>query len=231
MFAPVVFVHPLRVRRLRPLTIAATLVWFALAAVAIVEGSAAAGLGQDRPGALAVYFLSLPLARRLALAAPLSGGGESALPARGETCYSPPRCGREDRVAAWPRGGVATQRTANPCTPVRFRARPPLPSFGAPPATAPCRNRGGAMSNGFDGFGQGRRGAAAARWSTASCASATSTISTCWRRFSIRRASVFVAPEMARFAYLDSDQPSLGSQTRRLLRADRRWRGCSRRRR
>ena len=24
-----------------------------------------------------------------------------------------------------PRGGVATQRTANPCTPVRFRARPP----------------------------------------------------------------------------------------------------------
>ena len=27
----------------------------------------------------------------------------------------------------------------------------------------------------------------------------------------------FVAPDMARFAYLDSDQPSLGSQTRRLL--------------
>jgi hypothetical protein len=26
---------------------------------------------------------------------------------------------------AWPRGGVVTQRTANPCTPVRFRARPP----------------------------------------------------------------------------------------------------------
>ena len=25
-----------------------------------------------------------------------------------------------------PRGGVVTQRTANPCTPVRFRARPPL---------------------------------------------------------------------------------------------------------
>ena len=28
---------------------------------------------------------------------------------------------------------------------------------------------------------------------------------------------VFVAPEMARFAYIDSDQPSLGSPTRRLL--------------
>ena len=38
MFAPVVFVHPLRVRALRPLTIAATVAWFAFAAVAIVEG-------------------------------------------------------------------------------------------------------------------------------------------------------------------------------------------------
>jgi hypothetical protein len=27
--------------------------------------------------------------------------------------------------AVWPRGGVVTQRTANPCTPVRFRAWPP----------------------------------------------------------------------------------------------------------
>ena len=25
-----------------------------------------------------------------------------------------------------PRGGVVTQRTANPCTPVQFRARPPI---------------------------------------------------------------------------------------------------------
>src|ERR1700743_2271883 len=29
----------------------------------------------------------------------------------------------------WPRGGVVTQRTANPCTPVRFRARPPPPKI------------------------------------------------------------------------------------------------------
>src|SRR5262249_33154760 len=28
----------------------------------------------------------------------------------------------------WPRGGVVTQRTANPCTPVRFRPWPPLPT-------------------------------------------------------------------------------------------------------
>src|SRR5262249_3557133 len=26
----------------------------------------------------------------------------------------------------WPRGGVVTQRTANPCTPVRFRPWPPI---------------------------------------------------------------------------------------------------------
>jgi hypothetical protein len=30
------------------------------------------------------------------------------------------------RPASRPRGGVVTQRTANPCTPVRFRARPPF---------------------------------------------------------------------------------------------------------
>ena len=34
---------------------------------------------------------------------------------------------RSPALRAWsrPRGGVVTQRTANPCTPVRFRARPP----------------------------------------------------------------------------------------------------------
>ncbi len=43
------------------------------------------------------------------------------------------RTGSQSRAArspamsrpGWPRGGVVTQRTANPCTPVRFRARPP----------------------------------------------------------------------------------------------------------
>ena len=37
MFAPIVFVHPLRVVRLRGLTIAMTVAWFAFAAMAIVE--------------------------------------------------------------------------------------------------------------------------------------------------------------------------------------------------
>lgn len=40
--------------------------------------------------------------------------------ARSEATVAP-RCGHRER----PRGGVVTQRTANPCTPVRFRARPP----------------------------------------------------------------------------------------------------------
>ena len=64
MFAPVVFVHPLRVIRLRRLTIAATVLWFALAGAAIVEGlrpNLATTLGL---AALALYFLLLPLARR-----------------------------------------------------------------------------------------------------------------------------------------------------------------------
>src|SRR5215210_4114175 len=38
--------------------------------------------------------------------------------------YAPP-CRFDERRSGRPRGGVVTQRTANPCTPVRFRARPP----------------------------------------------------------------------------------------------------------
>jgi phosphatidylcholine synthase len=64
MFAPVVFVHPLRVRRLRPLTIAATIAWLALAAVAIVEGLQPQVWVKVGLAALAVYFLLMPLARR-----------------------------------------------------------------------------------------------------------------------------------------------------------------------
>jgi phosphatidylcholine synthase len=64
MFAPVVFVHPLRVRRLRPLTIAATIAWLALAAVAIVEGLHPDLWVKIGLAALAVYFLALPFARR-----------------------------------------------------------------------------------------------------------------------------------------------------------------------
>jgi hypothetical protein len=52
------------VRRLRPLTIAATVLWFALAAVAIVEGLQPQTWVTVGLSALAVYFLLLPLARR-----------------------------------------------------------------------------------------------------------------------------------------------------------------------
>ena len=64
MFAPMVFVHPLRVERLRPLTIAATLAWFALAAIAIVEGLAPSLWVKIGLAALGAYFLALPLTRR-----------------------------------------------------------------------------------------------------------------------------------------------------------------------
>ena len=46
MFAPIVFVHPLRVVRLRRLTIAISIAWFALAAIAIAENLVAPGLGR-----------------------------------------------------------------------------------------------------------------------------------------------------------------------------------------
>src|SRR5262245_58692926 len=39
------------------------------------------------------------------------------------------RLGHPTPFRYWPRGGVVTQRTANPCTPVRFRPWPPPPNL------------------------------------------------------------------------------------------------------
>ncbi|MFO1123973.1 MAG: CDP-alcohol phosphatidyltransferase family protein [Methylocystis sp.] len=64
MFAPVVFVHPLRVRRLRPVTIAATVIWGAAAIAAVWQDLAAASFAVK--AALVTtgcYFLALPLFR------------------------------------------------------------------------------------------------------------------------------------------------------------------------
>jgi phosphatidylcholine synthase len=63
MFAPVVFVHPLRVRNLRKLTIFMTIAWFALAAAAIVERLAPSPWVVAGLIVTAVYFLALPLLR------------------------------------------------------------------------------------------------------------------------------------------------------------------------
>jgi phosphatidylcholine synthase len=63
MFAPVVFIHPLRVVRLRVLTIAMTIAWFVFAALAIAADLAPpfwAVAGLIVTGA---YFLALPLVR------------------------------------------------------------------------------------------------------------------------------------------------------------------------
>jgi phosphatidylcholine synthase len=63
MFSPIVFVHPLRVARLRGLTIAMTLAWFAFAAAAIVEKLSPSDWVIGGLVATAVYFLALPLLR------------------------------------------------------------------------------------------------------------------------------------------------------------------------
>jgi phosphatidylcholine synthase len=68
MFTPVVFVHPLRVVRLRSLTIAMTVAWFALAAIAVVEKLAPPAWVGWGLIATAVYFLGLPLLRHSPLA-------------------------------------------------------------------------------------------------------------------------------------------------------------------
>lgn len=63
MFAPIVFVHPLRVKQLRPLTIAASVAFFALSGVAIVQGFDAAFWVKAGFVVVAVYFFALPLMR------------------------------------------------------------------------------------------------------------------------------------------------------------------------
>jgi len=63
MFAPIAFVHPLRVVRLRALTIAMTIAWFAFAALAIVNDLAPPAWVAAGLVATAVYFLALPLVR------------------------------------------------------------------------------------------------------------------------------------------------------------------------
>jgi phosphatidylcholine synthase len=63
MFAPVVFVHPLRVAKWRAATIAATGVWFALACDAIFTGLQPQLWVKVGFVAIAVYFFALPLLR------------------------------------------------------------------------------------------------------------------------------------------------------------------------
>jgi phosphatidylcholine synthase len=63
MFAPIVFVHPLRVEKLRVPTIAATIAWFVFAAFAIFERLDAGPLVKLGLIATALYFLALPLLR------------------------------------------------------------------------------------------------------------------------------------------------------------------------
>jgi phosphatidylcholine synthase len=68
MFTPIVFVHPLRVVRLRAPTIAITFAWFVLAAAAIVEKLAPPPWISWGLIATAAYFLALPLLRHSPLA-------------------------------------------------------------------------------------------------------------------------------------------------------------------
>jgi phosphatidylcholine synthase len=63
MFAPIVFVHPLRVVRLRWPTIALTVAWFAFAALAIADNLAPPWWVEAGMIATAAYFLALPLLR------------------------------------------------------------------------------------------------------------------------------------------------------------------------
>ena len=69
MFAPVVFVHPLRVVKLRSLTIVMSLAWFVLAATAVAMNLAPPRWIGWGLVATAAYFLALPLIRQTPWAA------------------------------------------------------------------------------------------------------------------------------------------------------------------
>lgn len=63
MFAPVVFVHPLRVKKLRVVTIAVTVAWFGLAGLAIAADLVVGWPIKLGFGLVGLYFLALPFAR------------------------------------------------------------------------------------------------------------------------------------------------------------------------
>ena len=64
MFAPVVFVHPMRVVRLRTLTLVMTMAWFALAGYAINANFMPETWVRFAFVAVAAYFLALPFTRK-----------------------------------------------------------------------------------------------------------------------------------------------------------------------
>ncbi|HTR13466.1 MAG TPA: phosphatidylcholine synthase [Roseiarcus sp.] len=63
MFAPVVFVHPLRVVRLRKLTIAMSIGWFAFAGLSLLQNLMPTPWVKAGLIVTAAYFLALPLLR------------------------------------------------------------------------------------------------------------------------------------------------------------------------
>ena len=61
MFAPIVFVHPMRVMRLRTVTMAVLALWSACAAWALASGMTGSWLARAGLLACAIYCLVLPL--------------------------------------------------------------------------------------------------------------------------------------------------------------------------
>nr|WP_244318689.1 phosphatidylcholine synthase [Roseibium hamelinense] len=64
-FLPIRFVHPVRVKRWRPLTLLVTLIWFGAAAMAIVDGMALTGLAASILTAASFYLFLVSAAQQL----------------------------------------------------------------------------------------------------------------------------------------------------------------------
>ncbi len=122
MFAPVVFVHPLRVVKLRAATIAATVAWFALACDAIFTGLQPQLWVKVGFVAIAAYFLALPLLRHSPWSHRLSRRGASAsremTPCRARASKlaiaASPRRARRFGTASWRSGYAEDCKSLHP---------------------------------------------------------------------------------------------------------------------
>src|SRR5580698_7422084 len=121
---------------------------------------------------------------------------------------------RRATASARPRGGVATQRTANPCTPVRFRARPPDLISSARPSAPPPTASGAPMAQAISSDDLAARRQRMVDGQLRTCDVTDQALLAAFAR--IPRES-FVAPAFASLAYLDREVPALGASDRLLL--------------
>ena len=138
------------------------------------------------------------------------------LPARGETCYSPPRRGVRGLAAAWASWRSGYAEDCKSLHPGSIPGEASTSFFRRAARGGGRPQPGGATRMALTASGQD---AAAQRLNMVNGQLRVRDVNDLdlLAAFLDAPREAFVAPDKARFAYIDSDQPSLGSPTRRLL--------------